>query len=223
MKEWFYTITQSMLDLGLRGTDLLVFAVLYGYIQKGSGCYFDTRETLVARTGVKSVRTVDESLVRLQDKGLIARTTVDNLGRRYAAFTLGEYAKIALSNPQKLQDNPAKSALSITQNLPDSYNKVEKKEETKEKESMADFVPPTLEEVKAYAEHLGYYSLDAETFLDFYDTTDWHQNDGTPIRNWRRAVANWKKRDKERGIDIARPIHKNVDYNNTLAQQWNAQ
>lgn len=220
MKEWFYTITQSMLDLGLRGTDLLVFAVLYGYIQKGSGCYFDTRETLAERTGVKSIRTIDEALARLLDKGLIARTTVDNLGRRYAAFVLGERAKIALSIPQKLQDNPAKSAVSNPQNLRVPYNNVENKRENKEKVNREDFVPPTYDEVKAYAEHLGYFSLDPDTFLDFYDTTDWHQNDGTPITNWKRAVANWKRRDKERGIDISRHIHKNVNYSDTLSQQW---
>jgi hypothetical protein len=97
-------------------------------------------------------------------------------------------------------------------------NKIDNKDDSKE--IVGEFVPPTYDEVKAYAEHLGYFSLDPDTFLDFYDTTDWHQNDGTPITNWKRAVANWKRRDKERGIDIARPIHKHVNYSDTLAQQW---
>lgn len=206
MKEWFYTITQSMLDLGLRGTDLLVFAVLYGYIQKGSGCYFDTRETIAERTGVKSIRTIDEALARLLDKGLIARTTVDNLGRRYAAFVLGERAKIALSIPQKLQDNPAKSAVSNPQNLRVPYNNVENKRENKEKVNGEDFVPPTVAQVREYADAHGFRSLDAEHFVEFYDSLGWKQKNGKHITSWKNAVITWKKRDLDKGIDIASPI-----------------
>lgn len=226
MKEWFYTITQSMLDLGLRGTDLLVFAALYSYVQQGEGCYFSTREKLARRVGVSSLRTVDAALARLVESGLIEKSTVEVKGVQCVAYLAGEAAKDAVGDVQKLrrggvqklQGGCANSAPLQSAKIAPMKNK-DSKEESKEV-SMAAFVPPTYDEVKAYAEHLGYFSLDPDAFLDYYDTTDWRQNDGTPITNWKRAVANWKRRDKERGIDIARPIHKHVNYSDTLTQQW---
>jgi hypothetical protein len=38
MKEYFYTITEGMIELGLRGTALNLFAIIYGYSQRGDGC-----------------------------------------------------------------------------------------------------------------------------------------------------------------------------------------
>ena len=43
MKDWYYVITESMLDLGLRGTELNLFAIVFGYSQRGDGCCYATR------------------------------------------------------------------------------------------------------------------------------------------------------------------------------------
>lgn len=88
MKEWFYTITQSMLELGLRGTELNLFAVIYGYSQKGDGCFYGTRGELCERCGVSSLRTIDSALNSLVEKGLIRRFDFEKEGQKYTAYGL---------------------------------------------------------------------------------------------------------------------------------------
>jgi hypothetical protein len=57
------------------------------------------------------------------------------------------------------------------------------------------FTPPTLGEVREYADSIGYTQLDAEYFCQRYAATDWRFADGKPIKNWQLTVLGWKKRD----------------------------
>ena len=58
------------------------------------------------------------------------------------------------------------------------------------------FIPPKLEEVKAYClqRHNG---IDPEGFLDFYTANGWTQGKGKPIRDWQAAVRTWERREKD--------------------------
>lgn len=53
---------------------------------------------------------------------------------------------------------------------------------------------PTVEEVKAYADSIGYTSLDAQSFCDYYSARGWKIN-GEPIRDWKALVRRWKRQD----------------------------
>ncbi len=54
------------------------------------------------------------------------------------------------------------------------------------------FVPPTLEELKAYCSERK-NSVDAERFLDYYQTNGWVQGKGKPIKDWKACVRTWEK------------------------------
>lgn len=57
------------------------------------------------------------------------------------------------------------------------------------------FVKPTVEEVAAYcAERKN--GVDAERFVDFYESKGWVIGKNSPMRDWRAAVRNWENRDK---------------------------
>jgi predicted phage replisome organizer len=58
------------------------------------------------------------------------------------------------------------------------------------------FIPPTVEEVKAYCEKLG-YGMDAEHFVAYYTANGWKVGKN-PMKSWQSAVVNWEKNDKER-------------------------
>lgn len=88
MKEWFYTVTQSMVELGLRGAELSLFAILNGYSQRQEGCFFGTRNTLAEQCGIKSTRTIDTTLRSLLDKGLIRKFSITISGRDYIAYSV---------------------------------------------------------------------------------------------------------------------------------------
>ena len=58
------------------------------------------------------------------------------------------------------------------------------------------FTPPTLDEVKAYADEKG-YTINAERFSAYYESNGWKVG-RNPMKDWRAAVRNWASRDGER-------------------------
>lgn len=55
------------------------------------------------------------------------------------------------------------------------------------------FVPPTLDEVKAYIKEKG-YDFDAEGFLAFYEANGWVQGSSKkPIKSWKACCVTWSK------------------------------
>jgi hypothetical protein len=55
------------------------------------------------------------------------------------------------------------------------------------------FVPPTLEEVSARCQEMG-YQVDPERFWNFYESQGWKVGKN-PMRDWHRALAGWQSRD----------------------------
>lgn len=67
------------------------------------------------------------------------------------------------------------------------------KEETKRKR----FVPPTVEEVRAYcAERKN--AVDAERFVDFYESKGWMVGKDK-MKDWKASVRTWEKREQPKG------------------------
>lgn len=58
------------------------------------------------------------------------------------------------------------------------------------------FVPPTVEEVKAYCIERG-NRIDPERFVDYYKSNGWMVG-RSHMKDWKAAVRTWEKRDKER-------------------------
>ena len=67
------------------------------------------------------------------------------------------------------------------------------------------FVPPSVEEVRAYAREKG-YNVDPERFVNFYDSKNWYVGKNK-MTNWHSALANWSAKNKsafnfdQRGTD----------------------
>ena len=55
------------------------------------------------------------------------------------------------------------------------------------------FSPPTVEEVKAYCQEQ-HYSVDPQTFVDFYASKGWVVG-RSPMKDWKAAVRTWEQRD----------------------------
>ena len=68
-----------------------------------------------------------------------------------------------------------------------------KKESVKEKSAVR-FVPPTVEEVRAYCNERG-SGVDAERFVDFYASKGWVVGK-TKMKDWKAAVRGWEREDK---------------------------
>lgn len=66
------------------------------------------------------------------------------------------------------------------------------KEREKEKTARR-FVPPTVEEVKARIDEMG-YTFDAEAFIAFYQSNGWMVGK-SKMKDWRAAMVTWQKRE----------------------------
>lgn len=63
------------------------------------------------------------------------------------------------------------------------------------------FLPPTLEEVRAYCKERNNH-VDAQQFYDYYSVANWKDSKGTTLKNWKqKIIAVWeKKNDKKEQI-----------------------
>lgn len=59
------------------------------------------------------------------------------------------------------------------------------------------FAPPTLENVMGYCQEMG-YSIDTQRFIDFYESKGWMVGKNK-MKDWKAAVRNWARQDKEQG------------------------
>ena len=71
-----------------------------------------------------------------------------------------------------------------------------KEREVVEKPKKRKFVPPTLEEVKAYCIEKG-LSVNAERFLEYYQAGDWKDAKGNAVKSWKQKLLTWEKRNND--------------------------
>ena len=58
------------------------------------------------------------------------------------------------------------------------------------------FVPPTLEEVKAYCESRG-NKVDAKQFYDYFTASDWVDSKGNEVKSWKQKIITWESYRKD--------------------------
>ena len=58
------------------------------------------------------------------------------------------------------------------------------------------FVPPSPDEVRAYCRERG-NGVDADEFCDFYEARGWKLSKGLPMKDWKKAVNGWERRQNK--------------------------
>ena len=85
--------------------------------------------------------------------------------------------------------------------LQESYDSVTKNNESKSKSKIQSksksnsnmFIPPTVDEVRAYCEERK-NNVDAERFVDYYASQKWKKANGQPVADWKACIRTWEKR-----------------------------
>jgi hypothetical protein len=78
------------------------------------------------------------------------------------------------------------------------------------------FVPPTLEEVRAYILEKR-LNVDAQKFFDYYDAGSWHDGNGKAVKNWKQKCLTWDKHDNQGTLQKAKPMGNGVYKVNTFS------
>ena len=66
------------------------------------------------------------------------------------------------------------------------------------KEKRPRFVPPTVEEVEAYAREAG-LTMDCKRFHDHFTSNGWKVGGKAPMKDWKASVRNWARNDGKYG------------------------
>jgi hypothetical protein len=76
----------------------------------------------------------------------------------------------------------------------------------KQKRTKKDFIPPTLEELTEYIvdKKLAVNPFD---FMNWYTKSDWKDNQGNQVKNWKNKAINWDARELKKN-PVARPYSK---------------
>lgn len=64
------------------------------------------------------------------------------------------------------------------------------------------FAPPTLEEVKAYAEQR-HSCVDPNMFFEYFDAGGWVDSRGNPVRNWKQKFLTWERAQPQISPQVA--------------------
>ena len=100
----------------------------------------------------------------------------------------------------------------------DKEKDVEK--ETDKSSKRKRFTAPTVEEVKAYCTEQG-YGVDAQRFVDYYESKGWTVGKDSPMKDWRAAVRNWQHNDGGRPAQQQRQAKRGMEREN-FCSDWAA-
>ena len=149
------------------------------------GSYISSLDKLAEDTDLTrdEVRTVIKHLIKTKE-------ITTHATRKYTVFTVVNY--------DFYQNNPTQ----ITTQIPDKsptipllFPSIEEKKEGKKGRNNNIFVPPSVDEVKAYCQERK-NSVEAQSFVDFYTANGWVQGKGKPIKDWKACVRTWEKNQK---------------------------
>ena len=68
------------------------------------------------------------------------------------------------------------------------------------KERGKKFTPPTLDEVKVYAQTRG-NKVDAQKFFDYYTAGNWIDGKGNPVKNWKQKLITWESKQPAEAVN----------------------
>ena len=188
-------------DLQLKGNELLVYAIIYGFSQADNQVFNGSLQYLADWTST-SKQTVITSLKSLIEKGYITKTEKNVNGVKFCEY----YSNILNGVVKKIEQGYSNNLNEGSQNfLPNNIS--DNNTDTNKYNNR--FKRPTLEEVQAYCKERN-NNVDAKAFYDYYNEGDWKDAKGKPVRNWKQKVITWERKDNN-GTDKGK-FERTFDY-----------
>jgi len=113
-----------------------------------------------------------------------------------------------------------------TENENENINKnininIKKEEKKKERKKTEKFEPPTEKDVIDYFTENGYSIEAAKKVFKYYNSANWHDSKGNPVKNWKqKMIAVWfrpeNKKEYEPYIPKYKNLHEDPEYNFAL-------
>ena len=229
--DYFVVQARMVIELGLSGNRLLVYALIHGFCKDGNNEFTGSLNYLCEWTNL-SRNTVISTLKSLVDDKLLNKREYVVNGVKYCAYSMGDCGKLPPSiydlrgsakNAPLVQKVEQGSAKTSPNNIRD--NNIDKRIEdtiiSSKKEKR--FVKPTIQEIQAHILEKG-YTFDAEAFYAFYESNGWKVGKN-PMKNWKAACTTWaKNRNNNNNNNYGREtitdkIRRTVEESNIFSQQ----
>ena len=166
------------------------------YTSKGRDCYI-SNQYVMDLLGVAE-RTAKAYISHLLAAGYVRQTHFDGRKRYLESMVKNCPAGVQKSARQRCKSLHGRGAENCTHtynNLPDNSSTDVERDDSLYKSARARFVPPTLEEVKAYIQERGSI-VDPEAFHAFYTSNGWKVGKAQ-MKDWHAAVTTWERRRRE--------------------------
>ena len=224
--ENFCQISGWMINnLDIKGTDLICYAIIYGFSQ-AKGTYYTGSAAYLAEWTKTTVRCIRNSLKALQEKGYIKIIKIDDTHSKYKAIVPkaktkekpaknGE--KVSLYNGEKISPlmvkkfhhngekiSPNNNKNNINNiNKPDSLiniNNINKADDERLKDkgwlASNNNNIPSLEEVKSYVKEQS-LDIDSVKFFEKNQERGWITKQGQPIKRWKSLLWVWAEKEEK--------------------------
>ena len=214
-------IDAYMLQLGLKGNELLIYALIAGFCQDGVSECWTSQETMAEWCGGISTRAVRDILQNLITKKLITKKECLNKNVKYS-YKVVEIVPELSSNEQEvfstqpeLSSGGDRNFFPVVQELSSGNNKIdniydnkidnitikEKKEIKEKKKDLPEtkervFKKPSVEEISSYCQERN-NNINPEQFYDYYEANGWKIN-RNPMKDWKATVRNWERNEFNR-------------------------
>jgi predicted phage replisome organizer len=127
----------------------------------------------------------------LLDGTYILKETQDMIGFETEwAKKKRQYRESIKTEEGQVEDKPRTKKDNVRQEIEKEID-IEKDIESREKRKR--FVPPTLEEVKAYCQERK-NNVDPKRFFDYYQQGQWKDSKGNPVKNWKQKLITWENK-----------------------------
>lgn len=214
-------IDAYMLQLGLKGNELLIYALIAGFCQDGVSECWTSQETMAEWCGGISTRAVRDILQNLITKKLITKKECLNKNVKYSYKVveivpeLSSTQQEVFSTQQEVFSGSDRNFFPVVQELSSGNNKIdniydnkidnitikEKKEIKEKKKDLPEtkervFKKPSVEEISSYCQERN-NNINPEQFYDYYEANGWKIN-RNPMKDWKATVRNWERNEFNR-------------------------
>jgi len=199
-------LQEVLLDYGLEGYGLYWYCLelIVNKVREDNITFeleHDVR--IIARNTGSTTQRVKEMMTRFVHLGLFDVDTMGSvpvfsckkIGRRLdQSMTSNKGMRKIINNIKAIDDNShdgvmIESCLSHDKVMKEEKRKEEKRE-SKTSRKAKPFVPPTLDDVKAYVKERK-LDVDPVRFYDYFTEGEWHDAKGNKVKNWKQKVLTW--------------------------------
>jgi len=175
-----YIVIQGWMinNLKLKGNELLIYAIIYGFSQDGISKYKAGLQYLADWTN-STKQGCMKNLKSLVEKEFIIKEETEINNIKYCNYTVN----LEKVNTVKQSLIPVKQSLTnnkiINNNIINNINNNIKKN-------------PTLEEINKYIQEKQ-LKVDGKQFYEYFTEGNWIDSKGNKVKNWKQKLLTWNK------------------------------